>query len=203
LLTILKQYDYIDTARKCTVSLLLVFFAIASANQWKSFRHEADLVTSYGLLPCDYSTVSKKVSHVPFEIYKEILALALSRCNREMRRVTNFPKELLWVDSTTITVDNNRLAWTPYHGERSGVKLHIALKLSINMPKKVIETTGLKHDSPVLDELVDTDCIIVADRAYLQIKPSDRFVEEKVKNIPCVPKGYAIWCYIPVGWQPK
>ena len=58
--TILKQYDYVDTARKFTVLSLLDFFAIASANQWKSFRHGADVVTSYGLSSCDYSTASKK-----------------------------------------------------------------------------------------------------------------------------------------------
>lgn len=177
--TILKQYDYVDTARKFTVSSLLDFFMIASASQWKSFRHGSDVVTSDGLYFCDYSTVSKKASHVPLEIFKEILALTMSRCNRDIRRATRFPKELLLVDSTTITVGKNRLSWAPYHGERSGVKLHIALKHSNNNLEKVVETTGLKHDSPVLDQLVDKNCILVADRAYLQIKRSDCFVKEK------------------------
>jgi len=177
--SILKQYDYLDIARKFTVSSLLDFFAIASVNQWKSFRTGGDIATSYGLSSCDYSTVAKKASDVPFEIFKEILALTISRCNREIRRKTRFPKELLLVDSTTITVGENRLSWAPYHGERSGVKLHIALKHSTNSPVKVVETTGLKHDSPVLDELADSNCIIVADRAYLNIKRSDFFGKEK------------------------
>ena len=176
--TILKKFDYIDTARKFTVSSLLDFYMIASANQWKSFRHGSDVISA-GLKPCNYSTVSKKASHVPFEIFKEILSLAMSRCNRSIRRATRFPKELLLVDSTTITVGKNRLPWAPYHGERSGVKLHIALEHSTNNLEKVFETTGLEHDSPILDQLVDKRYILVADRAYLQIKRSDFFVKEK------------------------
>lgn len=176
---ILKEYAYVDTARKFTVSALLDFLAIASINQWKSFRHGADVAHSHGLASCDYSTVSKKASDVPFEIIKELFTLIISRCNRKMRRTIDFPKELLLVDSTTITVGKNRLLWAPYHGNRSGVKLHTALKLSSNMPQKVIETTGLKHDSPLLEELVDSNCIVIADRAYFQIDRSDLFVKEK------------------------
>ena len=86
---------------------------------------------------------------------------------------------MLLVDSTTITVGKTRLLWAPYHGERAGVKLHTALNLSTKLPQKVLETTGLQHDSPILNELVDTACIIVADRAYFQIDRSDTFFEEK------------------------
>ena len=53
------------------------------------------------------------------------------------------------------------------------------MNLSTELPQKVLETTGLQHDSPILDELVDTACIIIADRAYFQIDRSDRFFEEK------------------------
>lgn len=51
-------------------------------------------------------------------------------------RATRFPKELLLVDSTTITVGKNRLPWALYYGERSGVKLHIALEHSTNTLEK-------------------------------------------------------------------
>jgi len=48
----------------------------------------------------------------------------------------------------------------------------------MEIPLKVLETTGLKHDSPILDKLTDPACIIVASRAYFQINRSDRFFEE-------------------------
>ncbi|MGL5514074.1 MAG: hypothetical protein ACRDBM_12665 [Sporomusa sp.] len=41
----------------------------------------------------------------------------------------------------------------------------------------MVETTGLKHDSLMLDELANKDCI-VADRAYSQIERSDRFAKK-------------------------
>ena len=115
----------------------------------------------------------KKQKMFLFFIFKDLFALMCSRCNRSIRRQLNFPKELLLVDSTTITVGKTRLLWAPYHGERAGVKLHTALNLSTELPQKVLETTGLKHDSPILDELTDRACIIVADRAYFQIDRSD------------------------------
>jgi len=43
---------------------------------------------------------------------------------------------------------------------------------------KMVETAGLKHDSPLLDELANKDCIVVADRAYFQIERSDLFCQE-------------------------
>lgn len=175
---LLKKHDYIDVARKFTVSALLHFFTCSSVYEWKSFRHGADLGNCFGLIRSDYSTISKKAKEVPFLIFKDLFALMCSRCNRSIRRQLNFPKELLLVDSTTITVGKTRLLWAPYHGERAGVKLHTALNLSTELPQKVIETTGLKHDSPILDELTDPACIIVADRAYFQIDRSDRFFEE-------------------------
>lgn len=176
---LMQRYEYSDTARKFTVSELVSFFTTAAMNEWKSFRHGSDVAESSGLARCDYSTISKKASDVPFEIFKDLFALVCSRCNRSVRRKLSFPKELLLIDSTTITVGKTRLLWAPYHGERAGVKLHTALNLSTQLPRKVIETTGLQHDSPILDQLVDSSCILVADRAYFQIERCDTFLEKK------------------------
>ncbi|MEN6414620.1 MAG: transposase, partial [Veillonellales bacterium] len=71
-----------------------------------------------------------------------------------------------------------RLLWAPYHGKRAGVKLHTALNLSTELPQKVLETTGLQHDGPLLNELADKACIIVADRAYFQIERSDTYFKD-------------------------
>ena len=175
---ILRRHEYEEVARRFTVTALLHFLVTAALQQWKSFRHGADVGEGHGLFGCHYSTVSKKAGEVPFGIIKEIFTLFCSRCNRQLRRKCNFPKELLLIDSTTVTVGKTRLLWAPYHGERAGVKLHTALQLSTQIPQKVVETTGLKHDSPMLDELANKDCIVVADRAYFQIERSDRFCQE-------------------------
>jgi hypothetical protein len=74
------------------------------------------------------------------------------------------------------------LPWAPYHGKRSGIKLHVALLEASQMPCNVRETTGLCHDSPVMNEFVDPQFILVADRAYFQIKRIDTFVKPETNQ---------------------
>ncbi|MEK4698146.1 hypothetical protein MKX47_00945 [Solibacillus sp. FSL R7-0668] len=56
-------------------------------------------------------------------IVKRIFEVIISRLNRSARRTLKLKKELLAIDSTTITVGKNRLPWALYHGQRSGIKL--------------------------------------------------------------------------------
>ncbi|WP_243291291.1 hypothetical protein [Bacillus sp. FJAT-47783] len=83
---IVKAVGYKDTARKFDVQTLIEYLVTASANEWKSFRHGADVAPTYGLAQADYSTFSKKASHVDFEIMKQLFDLVVSKCNRQTRR---------------------------------------------------------------------------------------------------------------------
>jgi hypothetical protein len=47
------------------------------------------------------------------------------------------------------------------------------------MPLKVVETTGLTHDGPTGEQLVDSCFILVKDRAYFKIKRIDQFSEDQ------------------------
>ncbi|WCK52350.1 hypothetical protein PP175_12850 [Aneurinibacillus sp. Ricciae_BoGa-3] len=67
--------------------------------------------------------------------------------------------------TTTNFYEKRRLPWAPYHGKRSGIKLHVGLLEASQMPYKVIETSGLRHDSPMMEEFLDQRFILVADRA--------------------------------------
>ncbi len=87
---------------------------------------------------------------------------------------------MLSVDSTTITFGENRLKWAVFHGKRSGIKLHIALENSTQMPEQVEETIALIHDNLMLEKLLDPASILVAaDRAYFKIKRPDEFLATK------------------------
>jgi len=101
----------------------------------------------------------------------------VSRCNRAKRRTSFIKHSLLLIDSTTITVGGNRLPWSLYHGQRSGIKLHVAYTPSTGMPLEVKETTGLVHDGPVGVSLADTDYVIVEDRAYGKHEQLDAYQE--------------------------
>ena len=46
---ILAEFNYVETARKCTVSTILKYLLGAATNEWKSLRHAADVGPSNGL----------------------------------------------------------------------------------------------------------------------------------------------------------
>lgn len=169
---------YKDTARKLDVLTLINYLLCASMNELKSYRDCADVGDQYGLTKVNYSTLSKKAGHVDYHILKKLFHLVVSKCNRATRRALKIPKDLLLVDSTTITVGKSRLPWALYHGERAGIKLHVSYSPLTEMPFQVVETTGLQHDGPIGEQLVDSRFIMVEDRAYFKIKRIDQFSGE-------------------------
>lgn len=174
---ILAEFGFEDTARKCDVPTLLAYLVGAAAFEWKSLRHAADVASAQGLKSVDYSTLSKRLGELNYHIVKRIFDVIVGRLNRATRRKLKLKKDLLAIDSTTITVGKTRLPWALYHGERSGIKLHVSFTNSTEMPLKVVETTGLKHDGPVGVNLEDKRFILVADRAYFSMDKVDRYAQ--------------------------
>lgn len=176
---ILQEFHYEDTARKCTVPNIIAYLTSAAMNGWKSLRHSADVGPSNGLVSIDHSTLSKQLTGLDYAIMKRLLEVIIGKLNRAARRPLKMPKELLSIDSTTITVGKTRLPWAVYHGERAGIKLHVSFANETGMPLQVVETTGLKHDGPIGNELEDKRFIRVGDRAYFSIDKVDRYGEDK------------------------
>ncbi|WP_100330123.1 IS4 family transposase [Bacillus xiapuensis] len=175
---LIELVGYEDTARKLDVKTLIQYLVTAAACEWKSLRYCADVSSSAGLVDVNYSTLSKKMSQLDYELMKNVFDLIVRKCNRATRRTLKIPKHLLLVDSTTITVGKTRLPWAVYHGQRSGIKLHVSFSLETQMPLKVVESTGLTHDGPTGEQLADSRFILVEDRAYFNIQRIDRFLEE-------------------------
>ena len=175
---ILQVFHYKDTARKCTVSTLISYLVTAAANEWKSLRHSADVGPSVGLISVDHSSLSKHMKSLDYEIMKHLFGLIIDKLNRAARRSLKMPKTLLSIDSTTITVGKTRLPWAVYHGERSGIKLHVSFTNETDMPLQIVETTGLKHDGPIGKQLEDKRFILVGDRAYFSIEKVDQYLSE-------------------------
>jgi DDE family transposase len=175
---LLSLVKYYEKGRKFTVYDLLLYWTQAAFEQWNGYRDGADRASSCGLPEVNYSTFSKKAKEVPFEVFKRLFDLLLKKCNRQIRRQLKLPKDLLLIDSTVVTVGKTRLPWAPFHGERAGIKLHVALEEATGMPAQVVETIGKRHDGPVGEDLADDRYIIVADRAYGKIERFDRYQQE-------------------------
>ncbi|WP_341302179.1 IS4 family transposase [Lysinibacillus sp. FSL H8-0500] len=174
---ILAEFGFEDTARKCDVPTLLSYLVGAAAFEWKSLRHAADVASAQGLKSVDHSTLSKRLDELNYQMVKRIFNIIVGRLNRAARRKLKLKKDLLAIDSTTMTVGKNRLPWALYHGERSGIKLHVSFTNATEMPLKVVETTGLKHDGPIGEKLADKRFILVADRAYFSIDKADCYAQ--------------------------
>jgi hypothetical protein len=167
---LVELIGYQDKARKFSVYTLLQYWMQAAFEKWEGYRPGVDRGLSCGLPAVNYSTFSKKAADVPYDLFKQLFHLLVSKCNRQLRRHLSIGKELLLIDSTTITVGKTRLPWALYHGQKAGIKLHVALEAATNMPLQVVETVGTKHDGPIGEQLADQQYILVQDRAYGKIE---------------------------------
>ena len=168
--------DYKDTGTKMTVGLLLDYFVQACYHGWTGFRESARLGSSHGLTKVNYSTLSGKAGEVPYEIFKHMFQMLVQKCNRQTRRHLNLPKDLLLIDSTTITASNFQLYWALYKKFRGGIKLHVAFSYGRLSPVNVEETLAKCNDAPLGEKLADPDYILVQDRAYGKISRLDQYV---------------------------
>jgi hypothetical protein len=178
-LHLLKELNYIDVARKFTVYDLFLFLGEAAFQQWDGYRDGEQRMALSGQRSVDHSTLSKKAKDVPFEVFKRLLDVMIGLCNRKTRRVLGIPKELLVVDSTTITVGLGRLPWAPHKGQKSGIKLHVGIIGDQGELYKVTETTGYEPDLKSCPGLLDRRFILVADRAYGKHKLFDSYQEHE------------------------
>ena len=83
---ILAEFNYVDTARKCTVSTLLSYLISAATNEWKSLRHAADVGPSSGLVSVDHSSLSEHMKAMDYAIIKRTFELVVGKVNRATRR---------------------------------------------------------------------------------------------------------------------
>ncbi|QQK79360.1 hypothetical protein HUG20_05295 [Salicibibacter cibi] len=81
--------------------------------------------------------------------YGVILGMQVPDFNLETRLSLDLPVSLVALDSTTMAVGENRLPWAPYHGKRSGVKMHPYFRVDTLLPIQVETSKGLTHDAPV------------------------------------------------------
>ncbi|MEK3668972.1 IS4 family transposase [Paenibacillus sp. FSL R10-2771] len=168
--------DYVDRGTKMTVGLLLDYFVQACYHKWDGFRQSARLGPNFDLPEIHYSTLSGKAGEVPYEIFKRIFQMLVTKCNRQTRRHLNLPKDLLLIDSTTVTAANSRMPWASYKKFRGGIKLHVALSQGQRSPVNVEESIAKRNDAPFGEVLADTDYILVQDRAYGKISRLDQYV---------------------------
>ncbi|MEK3875337.1 IS4 family transposase [Paenibacillus sp. FSL M7-0420] len=170
--------NYEDTGTKMTVGVLFDYFIQACYHKWDGFRQSARVGSNYDLPKVHYSTLSGKAGEVPYDIFKRLFQMLVQKCNRQTRRHLNLPKDLLLIDSTTVTAANSRMSWAPYKKFRGGIKLHVAFSHGQHSPVKVVESIARRNDAPFGEVLADKDYLLVQDRAYGKIGRLDQYVQQ-------------------------
>ena len=111
--------------------------SVAAANEWESLRYAADVGASVGLIVLKHSSLSKHMTALDYAIMKRIFDVIVKKLNRAARRSMKLPKKQpISVDSTTITVGKTRLPWALYHGEKTGIELHMSYTNATEIPLK-------------------------------------------------------------------
>jgi len=82
----LKEFGYVETARKCAVPILISYLIGAAKNEWKSLRHAADVGPSNGLVSVNHSSLSKYLKALDYGIIKRIFEVIVRKLNRAARR---------------------------------------------------------------------------------------------------------------------
>ncbi|WP_081949442.1 transposase [Paenibacillus durus] len=143
-----------------------------------SYRSGADHAASIGLLQVHYSSFSGKATAVPFPVFKALFHLLVRKCSRIARRKLAFPKELLLIDSTTMTVGKTVCLGHRITVNERELNCILPCRLKNLQPLKVIETVGSRHDGPISEDLAHIDYIMVMDWAYGKLERLDRYKEE-------------------------
>ena len=173
---IAKLCGYIVVGRKLTVYKVLEYLMMASIEECKSYRGTVVTKTAiYGLPEVEHTTLSTRIAEIPYKVFKEIFELVVSKLNRETRRSLKIHKKILAIDSTTITTSKTQMKCAGFHGQRSGIKLHVQLDVDAFTPTKVEESLAKRHDSTIADKLIEPMSIVVEDRAYGKIDRFDKY----------------------------
>ena len=59
----------------------------------------------------------KKSNSIDYRISKRLFEIVVSKCNRSFRRILKLDKDIIAIDSTTISAGKGRLKWAKYKSQ--------------------------------------------------------------------------------------
>lgn len=113
------------------------------------------------------STLSRANSQQPWEIFRELYFLLAKRAPLRGKHKFDFPNKLISMDATTISLCHSCFTWAKHRRKKAGIKLHIGLDHSTEIPAFVDMTNAKEHDSKNARTItLESSAIYVMDRAY-------------------------------------
>lgn len=155
----------------------LDFLIYCILNQVKSLRDGIDLFNyqSERLYHIGFknklslSTVSEANSNRNYNAYKELFEILKFDLIRSQRK--QLDSKIKIIDSTTITIDDSRVAWASYKKNKHGIKIHLMLDQHDIFPKCAVVTPAKNSDIKIARTMeFESENIYVMDRAYFDAK---------------------------------
>ena len=169
-----EKQGYEDAARKATVATMYRYQLSGAIEKSESYRDlEIDGMKN-GLLRTDYTTLSRKSKEIPYEIALELLEGTMERCNRTKRRqvTKEYNRFVRNFDTTRFIAKRKSWSWTPYEGDKNGIKVHVSYQPESGLPDRFsigkINVGDTEHVEDFCKNGTESDCVL-ADRGYFNV----------------------------------
>jgi len=171
---ITEKKKYEEKARKATVTTVLRYHLSGAIEKCSSYRELEVYGAKHTEWKLDYSTLSKKSKEIPYEISLDLLEAAMSKANRSKRRKlsSEYNRFVRSFDTTRFISKRKSWSWTPYEGNKNGVKVHVSYQPESGLPDRFCVGEIHVGDTARLEEFckngAEADCVL-ADRGYFNI----------------------------------
>lgn len=148
--------------------------------------HNKELSEALKLKSISPSQISRKLKSMPLEVAQSLFFALVQQISTQMgfHSIRQGVGRLYLIDSSVISLCLTRYLWASFRRTKSGVKLHLRLRLFKEsvLPDAAVITTAKKADKTQMDELVveEKDAFNVFDRAYVDYAKFDSYCENGI-----------------------
>jgi hypothetical protein len=186
----LKLDRYIKKLQTIQLILILIYGQIQQQKSLpvlvNNFNNQ-DFCKAVNLNSISVSQLSRRLNHLPSKVLHLLFqeSVLLLHAKTGVSSAVKQVGPLHIIDSSTITLSLTKYRWAKYRKSKSGIKLHLQLKLldGYLYPDAATLTCAKVADSKELDKLVveDPNIMYVFDRGYIDYKRFDEYCEHDIR----------------------
>lgn len=135
-----------------------------------------------GIRPVKRSTLAYANENRPHQVYQDLFYSLLEKLHGKCRKHKfKFKNPLYSVDASTIDLCLNLFPWAHFRRNKAGIKLHVKLDHSGNVPSFITVTTAKVHEMNEIRNMpANKGDVLVFDRGYIDFKQFAKYCEEKI-----------------------
>ena len=140
-----------------------------------NFKSNASRFYHLGFNGVSRNNLSHALSKRNADVFEKLFYLLLEKVRKETGRKSDirfrFKKDVIAIDSTTISLCLSLCSWASFRSAKGGIKIHTMYDVKMQMPDFMTITEARKHDhTAVADMPFRSGAIYVLDKGYLCLK---------------------------------